>query len=282
MRSSNQGSPVVVGIDGSCAALSAAEFAVDEAISRDVPLCLVYVVNTMGTTLFNGDDRNERQFAETSLRTAVAVIQSAGKPVRIHTMLIGGRASDALAVESRSASLICVGTGQSTTTVRGSTAIRIAEQALCPVLIVRRPHSDQASDLAALENLAEGRSWKTAQQRWIAVSINGSSENRNVVDHAMREARLRYLPVLAVSTWPQNLSDGMHHELDRRVASLREHYRDVHIYPVTTRARICRFVARCHEPIALTVIGSAESKQAARLCTSSADTGSSLLVVRQR
>ncbi|MBN7443143.1 universal stress protein [Mycobacteroides abscessus subsp. abscessus] len=103
MRSSNQGSPVVVGIDGSCAALSAAEFAVDEAMSRDVPLCLVYVVNTMGTTLFNGDDRNERQFAETSLRTAVAVIQSAGKPVRIHTMLIGGRASDALAVESRSA-----------------------------------------------------------------------------------------------------------------------------------------------------------------------------------
>lgn len=114
------------------------------------------------------------------------------------------------------------------------------------------------------------------------MSINVSYENRNVVDHAMREARLRYLPVLAVSTWSQNLSEGMHHELDRRVASLREHYRDVHIYPVTTRARICRFVARCHEPIALTVIGSAESKQAARLCTSSADTGSSLLVVRQR
>ncbi|WP_425330532.1 universal stress protein [Mycobacteroides abscessus] len=68
MRSSNQDSPVIVGIDGSCAALSAAEFAVDEAISRDVPLCLVYVVNTMGAALFSSAERNERQFAETSLR----------------------------------------------------------------------------------------------------------------------------------------------------------------------------------------------------------------------
>ncbi|SLI54411.1 Universal stress protein family [Mycobacteroides abscessus subsp. bolletii] len=282
MRSINQDRPVIVGIDGSCAALSAAEFAVDEAIIRDVPLRLVYVVNTMGTTSFNSSDQHERRFAETSLRTAVAVIESTGKPVKIDTVRIGGRPSGALAVESRSASMICVGTGQLTTTDLGSTAIGIAEQAFCPVLIVRKPHLDQASDLAALENLAEGRSWKTAKQKWIAVSINGSRDNRNVVDHAMREARLRRLPVLAVSTWPQKLPDGMHHELDRRVARLREHYRDVHIYPVTTHARICRFVGRCHEPIALTVIGSAESKQAAWLCASSADTGSSLLVVRQR
>lgn len=71
--------------------------------------------------------------------------------------------------------------------------------------------------------MAEENSWKTDQQRWIPLSINGSHDNRNVVDHAMREARLRRLPVLAVSTWLQNLSEGMHHELDCRIACLREH-----------------------------------------------------------
>ncbi|MET0474528.1 MAG: universal stress protein, partial [Mycobacterium sp.] len=37
---------IVVGIDGSSSAVHAAEWAVDEAVSRDVPLRLVYVVQS--------------------------------------------------------------------------------------------------------------------------------------------------------------------------------------------------------------------------------------------
>lgn len=40
--------PIVVGIDGSTAALKAAEWAVDEAVSRDIPLRLIHVTDGDG------------------------------------------------------------------------------------------------------------------------------------------------------------------------------------------------------------------------------------------
>ncbi len=47
MRDSNTPQPsVVVGIDGSQAAIQAAEWAVDEAVSREVPLRLVEVIRS--------------------------------------------------------------------------------------------------------------------------------------------------------------------------------------------------------------------------------------------
>jgi Universal stress protein family. len=40
--------PVVVGVDGSDAAINAAKWAIDEAISRDVPLRIVHVTHIEG------------------------------------------------------------------------------------------------------------------------------------------------------------------------------------------------------------------------------------------
>ncbi|AMW18629.1 MULTISPECIES: universal stress protein [Mycobacteroides] len=281
MSSTDQRGPVVVGIDGSKAALFAAESAIDEAISRDVPLSLVHVMRPVATTKsLVAEGRHDERFAESSLRSAAAAIEATGKPVKVDTILVRGLPSDALVFESRSASLICIGAGRFVHAPLGSTATRLAEQAHCPVLIARATLPDQPSELSVLENAADGRSWNTNRQNWIAVSVNGSKGNRNVIDHAIREARLRQLPVLAIGTWPHKLGEGMHHELERRVASLHEQYRDVHIYPVTTRARIARFVARCHEPIAVAVIGASEAGQAARLCRSSREQCCSVLLVR--
>jgi len=275
--------PVVVGIDGSRAALFAAELAVDEAISRDVPLCLVHVARTAVTARsFVDECRNDGQYAETVLRSAAAAIEGLGKPVKIDSVVLRGLPAEALIVESRSASLVCVGTGRFAAAVLGSTATELAEHAHCPVLVAQRPDADSSSELATLENTAAGRSWNNLSQRWIALSINGTDDNHRVTNYAMREAHLRQLPVLAISPWSHNLTDGMRHELDRRIACLREQYRDVHVYPVTTRSRICRFIARCQEPIALTVIGASEWNQTARICASSGGSGSSVLVVRHR
>lgn len=40
--------PVVVGVDGSDAAINAAKWAIDEAMSRDVPLRIVHVIHIEG------------------------------------------------------------------------------------------------------------------------------------------------------------------------------------------------------------------------------------------
>jgi nucleotide-binding universal stress UspA family protein len=40
--------PVVVGVDGSDAAITAAKWAIDEAVSRDVPLRIVHVTHIEG------------------------------------------------------------------------------------------------------------------------------------------------------------------------------------------------------------------------------------------
>ncbi|QCH22587.1 universal stress protein [Mycobacteroides salmoniphilum] len=282
MFNTDQSGPVVVGIDGSQAALFAAESAIDEAISRDVPLSLVHVTRPLVTTKSSpaAEGRHDERFAESSLRAAAAAIEAIGKPVKVDTILIRGLPSEALVFESRSASLICIGAGRFAHAALGSTATRLAERAHCPVLIARAPMPDQPSELSVLENTEDGSSWNASRQNWIAVCVNGSKDNRNVVDHAIREARLRQLPVLAISTWPLKLGEGMNHELERRVASLHEQYGDVHIYPVTTRARIARFIARCHEPIALAVIGASEARQAVRLCRSSREQCCSVLVVR--
>jgi nucleotide-binding universal stress UspA family protein len=55
--------PIVVGVDGSQAAIQAAEWAIDEAVSREVPLRLVAVI---------------RQQAEPAPRDAVGNILSSG------------------------------------------------------------------------------------------------------------------------------------------------------------------------------------------------------------
>ncbi|MDO3056999.1 universal stress protein, partial [Mycobacteroides abscessus subsp. massiliense] len=48
--------PVVVGIDGSRAAIHAAQWAIDEAVDRNVPLCLVHVTRIAISTKSFADE----------------------------------------------------------------------------------------------------------------------------------------------------------------------------------------------------------------------------------
>ena len=121
---------IVAGIDGSKAAIRAALWAVDEAVSRDVPLRLLYAT-----------ERGDSQVtAEMAVRQAVTAIQAAGKPVKIETGIVHGPAVGSLIRSSASAAMVCVGAvglrhfqpGRV-----GSTAAALAISARCPVAIVR-------------------------------------------------------------------------------------------------------------------------------------------------
>ena len=102
--------PVVVGVDGSDAAINAAKWAIDEAISRDVPLRLVHVTHIEGQPAAPEDEfRLDVQYAESSLRAATAAVEATGNPVKIETDILWGSPDTALINESRNAAMVCVG-----------------------------------------------------------------------------------------------------------------------------------------------------------------------------
>ena len=96
--------PVVVGIDGSAAAINAAKWAIDEAISRDVPLRMVHVTHIEGAPAAAKDTfRLEVQYAESSLRAATAAVEATGKPVKVEVEILWGSPDGVLINESRNA-----------------------------------------------------------------------------------------------------------------------------------------------------------------------------------
>ncbi|MCV7268312.1 universal stress protein [Mycobacterium doricum] len=102
--------PVVVGVDGSQAALDAVTWAVDEAVERSVPLRLVHATGVTPQADQSPDDyRLEREYAETVLRAASTAERSAGRDVKVETEILWGSPESELVAESRGAEMVCVG-----------------------------------------------------------------------------------------------------------------------------------------------------------------------------
>ena len=130
MRHKRSVSSVVVGIDGSAAAINAAEWAVDEAMSRDSPLRLIYILEQDSEAI-----RLETEYAQTALLTACAAVEATGQQVKTETMIVRGRTNAVLAEESRAAAMVVVGAfgnGYPTRKPVGSTAAALARSARCP------------------------------------------------------------------------------------------------------------------------------------------------------
>ena len=238
--------PIVVGVDGSDAAIYAAKWAIDEAISRDVPLRVVHVTHIERQPAAPEDAfRLDVQYAESSLRAATAAVEATGKPVKIETDILWGSPDTALINESRNASMVCVGSigiGAIASKMWGSTAASLAQQAYSSVAIIRSPHSAPASGVD-----------------WIVVVAEDRADNESVIEQAMQEARLRNAPVRAVGVWKEDFGQTPYDELDRRIGKWAERYPDVHVHPVATRASVARFLADRNESVQLAVVGGADA-----------------------
>jgi nucleotide-binding universal stress UspA family protein len=227
-------SSVVVGIDGSPAAVEAARWAVDEAADRDLPLRLVYVIDEKSSDMII-----KRQYAESALRAATRAVHAAGKPVRIETSMPYGDVDEVLTVESRAAVLLCVGSvgiGRLAWTLLGSTAAGVAESVSCPVAIVRRTGENQRAPRA------------------IAVAVESSAGSDAAIDLAMREASLRHATVLAVGLWSAadpNMNCG---DLDRRMEHWRADYPGVPVHVAFARDTLAGFLIHSGDPVQLAVI----------------------------
>lgn len=255
MRDSNTPQPaVVVGIDGSQAAIHAAEWAVDEAVSQEIPLRLVQVIpeEVEPAPLASvGNVRMELEYGQTALRIASAAVEATGKPVKVETAILQGDPAATLIAESRNAEMICVGSvgiGRFARAFLGSTAAELAEAAHCPVAIIRTQQSQPKPDSAL-----------------IVVAVNDSPDNDDVVEQAIKEARLRQAPVLAVGVLRKDTGDMPNAELNRRVQRWSRRHPGLKIYAGATRTDIADFLAVMDKTIQLAVIGSTDVDQVARL-----------------
>ncbi|MCV7151340.1 universal stress protein [Mycolicibacterium pyrenivorans] len=243
MNGTHAPTPVVAGIDGSDTAVQAARWAADEAISRSVPLRLVFV--TKATHPSADDYDRDVHHGNASLHAARDAMDAEGLTVEVDTAILTGPPGAALIGESRDAAMVCVGSvgiGRHARAILGSAATELAEKAHCPVAIIR-PRDDDGSD---------------GETSWIVVAVNDAPDNESVVEHALAEARLRKAPVLALGEG-QRTRDS----LDRDVEKMKEHHPEVHIYPVADQAGVAHFLRHNDERIQLTVIGGSQADQLA-------------------
>ncbi|GAS93613.1 uncharacterized protein RMCC_0579 [Mycolicibacterium canariasense] len=254
MRRRSGNPPVVVGIDGSDAAVNAALWGVDEAIRRDAPLRLVYVVDDErlpGTV--HADTQIENESAERALQHAVEAIAATGKPVSTYPVVRRGHSAAALIAESRDAALVCVGsTGIDWVAgkVLGSTAESVAEHADCPVAVVR--HDD-----AVTTNRNGGV---------IVVGFRRAQRDDAVFRAALDEARNRHAPLIAVGVWQDDFGKTPYTALEQCVEQWTHRYPDVHVYPVPTLADLPRFLAdNADGQIQLAVLGADDADKVATI-----------------
>ena len=262
---------IVVGIDGSDAAINAAKWAIPEAASRDIPLRLIHVIPNRQGDGPAADDNLDVEYGETALRAASVALHATGQPVKIDTDIVHGSPQSALIDESRDAAMICVGSvgiGRIARKVLGSTADAMAHKAHCPAAIIRT-----------------NRDAATSDSDWIAVVVDDSPANDAVLEHGFREARLRRAPILALGVWRRGLGEIPYKQLDHRLGRWVSQYRDVHVQPAAARGGAAEFLTGAQEHVRLAVVGDDDAGKVARMVGPvthhlSGRTGCSVLVVR--
>lgn len=194
MTGSSHG-PVVVGMDGSAEALRAAAYGAWEAKRRNVPLRLVFAhapAPMWGPSILLADDyRWERQWPRDMLVEAEQRVIAAHPDVTLQTAVVSGSAAGALVDESRSASLVIVGTRAVTGVIgrlSGSVAAQVAAHAHTPV-VVTRPTDDLDVDATVITD------------RPVIVGLDGSVESEQAMAFAVEQAVARGASLRAVYIW---------------------------------------------------------------------------------
>jgi nucleotide-binding universal stress UspA family protein len=272
---------VVVGIDGSQAAVRAALWAVDEVAGTDVPLRLLYV-RELSPTASRSETRAAMLTAEEAVYDAYNAINAVGKPVKVEMEIIEGRPVPALIHAMESTPLICVGdtgSGRSSPAGFGSTVTELVHSAHCSVAVVRGDHDEQA------------------ERRWIVVHVDGSADDADVLEFAFHEANRRNAPLVVMTAWPAGFDDLQNdrvvedHErriratLDRCIGLCTPHYPEVQVRTVAAHGTFLNYLTEHAKAIQLVVVGATQTSEVQQLVGPNADhalrhSDFALLVVR--
>ena len=240
---------IVIGIDGSKAAVSAALWGIDEAVSRDIPLRLLYAIEPDEPQQIRPEQAARKlAIAENAIRYAFMAVEAAEKPVKIEVEITQERALTSLIRASASAAMVCIGAvgahhfrpGRV-----GSTAAALAVSAHCPVAIIR------------------GQGGRAARQaRWVVVDARGSADDAALLGIAIEEARLSNSPLRAITCRQTGSGEGaagnddrrMLANLDRRLARWTRHSPDVRVESAAMHGGLLDHLAEHGRSVQLVVV----------------------------
>ena len=267
---------IVVGIDGSRGAVHAALWAIDEAVSREVPLRLLSVADTP----------DGQTAAEVAVRAAAAAVEETGRAIRLETQVIVGAPTPTLIDASGSAAMICIGAEglkHFDHNRVGSTAATLVTAARCPVAVVRGAHLPD-----------------TEGAGWVVVELDETPDSAAVLQFAVTEARLRNAALRVLGSWQSRytdihdshaVADGnrlVRAQLDRRLSHWKHLYPDLDVRPVAIHGSALTYLSKHAAEIGLVVVGAPNAAGVGELLgpmglTALHDTDCTIMVVdRQR
>ena len=246
---------VVVGVDGSQAAIRAARWAVDEVAGTDIPLRLLYVTKA-NPSASPGQARAALVAAQEVVHDAYRAVDEMGKPLKVETEVLHGHPVPTLIAASRSTTLLCVGdTGaaQHPNAWLGSTAQELAQSGHCSVAIVR-------GDRPGTGAMGGG---------WIVALVDESPDGIDVLELAIHEARHRRAP-LRVLTAAQSRSSDIQKDRgpvtgDSRLKRCMDNYPEVEIDTVVLEGSFLDYLVERAASIQLVMVGAARTREVQQL-----------------
>jgi len=236
---------VVVGVDGSQAAIRAARWAVDEVAGTDIPLRLLHITKA-NPSASPDEARAAFMAAEEVVHEAYGAVDEMGKPVKVETEVIHGDPVPELIAASRSTTLLCVGdTGaaQHPGAWLGSTAKELAQTGHCSVVVVRGERHETGA----------------TGDRWIVALVDESPDGIDVLDLAIHEARHRGAALRVLIAAQSPLTDGSH------VKRCMDNHPEVGIDTVVLEGSFLDYLAEHAASIQLVVVGAARTGEVQEL-----------------
>ncbi|MFI8913847.1 universal stress protein [Streptomyces sp. NPDC053513] len=196
-------SPLVAGVDGSDASLTALDWAVDEAVRHGLPLRIVHaslweryegVVPTWAT-----DRPSGQVLAENIVGTAAERARRRAPDLPLTAAVLAEDASTALLREGQEGAILVVGSrgrGEFADLLLGSVGLVVAARSHCPVVVVR-------GDRHALE----------ARHERVLLGVGEHDVDSPAVRFAFREAAARDAELDVVRTWRRPAHEPADHPL---------------------------------------------------------------------
>lgn len=260
--------PIVVGIDGSDAALGAARWAADFAARSNAPLTLLHAIPRLewyfaNAMVFSPDALADELATDgdKKLNAAEEAIRVAHPTLPIARKIVNDAAAKAFAVASDTAQLIVIGSHWSSAAsdlILGGHVIKIINQAVCPVLVWR-----------------ESEAHRTGKPLPVIVGVDESENSVRALHAAFSTASILGAPLTVAHMWETGAAVGLGYgegpvdwnlmnllqstqeaKLDELVAPLRKEFPGAHVHKVYTDVGPAKGLKELSKTAQLVVVGS--------------------------
>ncbi|MCX5062748.1 universal stress protein [Streptomyces sp. NBC_00201] len=256
--------PVVVGVDGSPAGMTAAWWAASEALDRHLPVLLIHSWTTQPLNVPTAQEaRSKQQHGREVLQRAEAELVHRYDGLAVTTQLVQAPAAQALLDHSERAALLVLGSrghGSAASFLLGSISLHVLGLTQCPAVTVRA--DDPAVEAGWGHPAAAGRNEVVVGVQEPAAAADPLLEFAFTTAelHGTRVHAVRALPLFRPQAVPVGHDSGRHEvearaQLTARLAPWREKFPDVPVVEQVTMGPAAQVVLSAATHGQLTVVG---------------------------